>query len=156
MIYYLCTRADEVACKGGFEARGPELVGRARGMGEIRERRVGRHRGAVDHLPARGAQDEALRAQDGRVHECAPPFHSIPSESIRLDSIRFDSTVSQFTFECNACVADVWDCVLKTYRRDGLIAFYRGYTPNIVGIIPYAGIDLAIYEVRYTILILYL
>jgi solute carrier family 25 phosphate transporter 23/24/25/41 len=41
---------------------------------------------------------------------------------------------------------NVWDCILKTYRRDGLIAFYRGYVPNIVGIIPYAGIDLTIYE----------
>ena len=26
-------------------------------------------------------------------------------------------------------------------------AFYRGYIPNILGIVPYAGIDLAIYEV---------
>ena len=28
------------------------------------------------------------------------------------------------------------------------MAFYRGYIPNLLGIIPYAGIDLAIYEVR--------
>jgi solute carrier family 25 phosphate transporter 23/24/25/41 len=24
--------------------------------------------------------------------------------------------------------------------------FYRGYWPNLLGIIPYAGIDLAVYE----------
>lgn len=26
-------------------------------------------------------------------------------------------------------------------------AFYKGYVPNLLGIIPYAGIDLAVYEV---------
>jgi hypothetical protein len=25
--------------------------------------------------------------------------------------------------------------------------FYRGYVPNILGILPYAGIDLTVYEV---------
>lgn len=27
------------------------------------------------------------------------------------------------------------------------MAFYKGYVPNMLGIIPYAGIDLAVYEV---------
>lgn len=31
--------------------------------------------------------------------------------------------------------------------NEGVKAFYKGYIPNILGIIPYAGIDLAIYEV---------
>ena len=39
------------------------------------------------------------------------------------------------------------DCGLKTYQREGFFALYRGYLPNILGIIPYAGIDLTIYEV---------
>ena len=39
------------------------------------------------------------------------------------------------------------DCARQIYRAEGLNAFYRGYVPNIIGIIPYAGIDLAIYEV---------
>lgn len=34
------------------------------------------------------------------------------------------------------------------YQKEGLKAFYRGYVPNLIGIIPYAGIDLAVYEVR--------
>uniref|UniRef100_A0A8C4WUH8 Solute carrier family 25 member 24 n=1 Tax=Eptatretus burgeri TaxID=7764 RepID=A0A8C4WUH8_EPTBU len=38
------------------------------------------------------------------------------------------------------------DCGRKILQRQGLLAFYKGYTPNILGIIPYAGIDLAIYE----------
>jgi solute carrier family 25 phosphate transporter 23/24/25/41 len=32
------------------------------------------------------------------------------------------------------------------YRAEGFGCFYRGYVPNLMGIIPYAGIDLAIYE----------
>ncbi|XP_041064278.1 calcium-binding mitochondrial carrier protein SCaMC-1-A-like [Carcharodon carcharias] len=40
----------------------------------------------------------------------------------------------------------IGDCIKKIMRKEGLIAFYKGYIPNILGIIPYAGIDLAIYE----------
>jgi len=39
------------------------------------------------------------------------------------------------------------DCAKQIFRREGLVAFYRGYVPNMLGIIPYAGIDLAVYEV---------
>jgi solute carrier family 25 phosphate transporter 23/24/25/41 len=42
------------------------------------------------------------------------------------------------------------DCAVKIFRKDGAKAFYRGYIPNLIGIIPYAGIDLAVYEVSYS------
>ena len=32
------------------------------------------------------------------------------------------------------------------YAAEGWKVFYKGYWPNLLGIIPYAGIDLAIYE----------
>ncbi|XP_061881144.1 calcium-binding mitochondrial carrier protein SCaMC-2-A isoform X1 [Entelurus aequoreus] len=38
------------------------------------------------------------------------------------------------------------DCAKQIFRREGLSAFYKGYLPNMLGIIPYAGIDLAVYE----------
>ncbi|KAB7499906.1 Calcium-binding mitochondrial carrier protein SCaMC-2-A [Armadillidium nasatum] len=38
------------------------------------------------------------------------------------------------------------DAAIKIYRQEGYRSFYRGYVPNILGIIPYAGIDLCIYE----------
>lgn len=37
----------------------------------------------------------------------------------------------------------------KIYRNEGVRSFYKGYIPNLLGIIPYAGIDLAIYEVSF-------
>lgn len=41
----------------------------------------------------------------------------------------------------------MFDCAKKILKREGVKAFYKGYIPNILGIIPYAGIDLAVYEV---------
>ncbi|XP_049884731.1 calcium-binding mitochondrial carrier protein SCaMC-3 isoform X3 [Pectinophora gossypiella] len=38
------------------------------------------------------------------------------------------------------------DAAKKIYAREGLRCFYKGYIPNILGIVPYAGIDLAVYE----------
>lgn len=43
----------------------------------------------------------------------------------------------------------MFDCAKKILRKEGLKAFYKGYIPNILGIIPYAGIDLAVYEVHF-------
>lgn len=40
------------------------------------------------------------------------------------------------------------DCARQILKTEGARAFYRGYLPNTLGIIPYAGIDLAVYEVR--------
>lgn len=43
----------------------------------------------------------------------------------------------------------MFDCAKKILQREGVKAFYKGYIPNILGIIPYAGIDLAVYEVGH-------
>ncbi|XP_071488756.1 calcium-binding mitochondrial carrier protein SCaMC-2-like [Diadema antillarum] len=40
----------------------------------------------------------------------------------------------------------ILDCAVKIYKQEGPRSFYRGYIPNCLGIIPYAGIDLAVYE----------
>jgi len=41
----------------------------------------------------------------------------------------------------------MFDAAKKIYKQGGLKSFYRGYVPNLLGIVPYAGIDLAVYEV---------
>lgn len=43
--------------------------------------------------------------------------------------------------------SSIGDAAMKIYRSEGALCFYRGYLPNLLGIIPYAGIDLAVYEV---------
>lgn len=40
----------------------------------------------------------------------------------------------------------ILDAITKIYATEGIRSFYRGYAPNILGIVPYAGIDLAVYE----------
>lgn len=40
----------------------------------------------------------------------------------------------------------ILDAAIKIYSNEGISSFYRGYVPNILGIVPYAGIDLAVYE----------
>lgn len=42
----------------------------------------------------------------------------------------------------------MFDCAKTILKKEGVKAFYKGYIPNLIGIIPYAGIDLAVYEVR--------
>lgn len=39
------------------------------------------------------------------------------------------------------------DAANKIIRQEGPKSFYRGYIPNMLGVVPYAGIDLAVYEV---------
>lgn len=39
------------------------------------------------------------------------------------------------------------DAMRKIYRIEGYRTFYRGFCVNLVGILPYSGIDLTVYEV---------
>ena len=39
------------------------------------------------------------------------------------------------------------DCGIKIYKHEGMRMLFKGYLPNVIGIVPYAGIDLTIYEV---------
>ncbi|XP_057289735.1 calcium-binding mitochondrial carrier protein SCaMC-2-A-like [Hydractinia symbiolongicarpus] len=40
----------------------------------------------------------------------------------------------------------IYDCARTVMKTDGIRGFYRGMTPALLGMIPYAGIDLCIYE----------
>nr|XP_044994710.1 calcium-binding mitochondrial carrier protein SCaMC-1 isoform X2 [Jaculus jaculus] len=41
----------------------------------------------------------------------------------------------------------VVDCARKLLKQEGIRTFFKGYVPNLLGIVPYAGIDLAVYEI---------
>ena len=42
--------------------------------------------------------------------------------------------------------AGLWDCVGRIMFHEGARGFFKGWVPNMLGILPYAGIDLTIYE----------
>ena len=42
--------------------------------------------------------------------------------------------------------AGFWDCISIIFAREGIKGFFKGWVPNMLGILPYAGIDLTIYE----------
>ncbi|XP_072015701.1 calcium-binding mitochondrial carrier protein SCaMC-2-like [Amphiura filiformis] len=38
------------------------------------------------------------------------------------------------------------DCAVQIFKNEGILCFYKGYIPNCIGVLPYAGIDLMVYE----------
>jgi len=40
----------------------------------------------------------------------------------------------------------MFDCIRKIVVQEGFSSLYKGLTPSLMGIIPYAGVDLAIYS----------
>lgn len=47
------------------------------------------------------------------------------------------------------------DAAKRIHAQGGIKNFYRGYVPNLIGIIPYAGIDLTAYEVNHFVVVLF-
>ncbi|XP_016073653.1 PREDICTED: calcium-binding mitochondrial carrier protein SCaMC-1-like [Miniopterus natalensis] len=44
----------------------------------------------------------------------------------------------------------ILDCGKKLLKQEGVRTFFKGYIPNLLGIIPYAGTDLTVYELLKT------
>lgn len=61
--------------------------------------------------------------------------------------ICFQVMKTRLTLRKTGQYSGMFDCAKKILKKEGVKAFYKGYVPNIIGIIPYAGIDLAVYEV---------
>ncbi|XP_064415698.1 mitochondrial adenyl nucleotide antiporter SLC25A23 [Latimeria chalumnae] len=53
---------------------------------------------------------------------------------------------TRLTLRKTSQYSSIADCAQKILKNEGVRAFYKGYLPNILGIVPYAGIDLAVYE----------
>ncbi|XP_056135518.1 mitochondrial adenyl nucleotide antiporter SLC25A23-like [Lampris incognitus] len=53
---------------------------------------------------------------------------------------------TRLTLRSTGQYSGIADCAKQILQREGVKAFYKGYVPNMLAIIPYAGIDLAVYE----------
>jgi len=79
------------------------------------------------------------------------------TSSVRAKGIIIDCVLSAQVIKTRLAVSQtgqfkgILDCGIKVVQQSGPLALFRGYLPNLIGIIPYAGIDLTIYEVRFHI-----
>eukprot|EP00919_Chromeraceae_sp_WS-2016_P063002 GHVR01149124.1.p1 GENE.GHVR01149124.1~~GHVR01149124.1.p1 ORF type:complete len:247 (-),score=76.30 GHVR01149124.1:148-786(-) len=46
---------------------------------------------------------------------------------------------------------NVKECLLSTYRNGGIMALYRGVCASMIGVVPYAGIDMVSFETLKTL-----
>nr|AKN21590.1 slc25a-22 [Schmidtea mediterranea] len=53
---------------------------------------------------------------------------------------------TRMTLRKSGQYSSIYDCAKNVYRTEGFQVFFRGYVPNLLGILPYAGIDLALFE----------
>jgi len=49
----------------------------------------------------------------------------------------------------------IWHASIEIYRHEGFFAFYRGWVPSVIGVIPYAGLNFAVYETSKAYLAMY-
>lgn len=42
---------------------------------------------------------------------------------------------------------NVFDCVYSIVKNEGIRKLYSGLTPTLIGIFPYAGIDIGVYSI---------
>lgn len=80
---------------------------------------------------------------------CTPP---VPLSCYFLSISSFSPQVlkTRLTLRKTGQYSGIADCAKQIIQREGIAAFYKGYVPNMLSIVPYAGIDLAVYEVRET------
>ncbi|KAM7009275.1 mitochondrial adenyl nucleotide antiporter SLC25A24 [Tautogolabrus adspersus] len=53
---------------------------------------------------------------------------------------------TRLTLRKSGQYSGIADCAKQILQREGVTAFYKGYLPTMLSIVPYAGIDLAVYE----------
>lgn len=94
---------------------------------------------------------EQIKALMGKDGQPLPPFQKLLSGS--LAGFIAQSTIyplevlkTRLALRKTGQYSSMSDCVGKIYRQEGMRAFYKGYLVNAVGILPAAGVDLALYE----------
>ncbi|XP_066470907.1 mitochondrial adenyl nucleotide antiporter SLC25A23-like [Tiliqua scincoides] len=85
-------------------------------------------------------QQETLRVQERFV------AGSLAGATAQTIIYPMEVLKTRLTLRKTGQYSGVADCARQVLRKEGICAFYKGYLPNMLGIIPYAGIDLAVYE----------
>lgn len=91
----------------------------------------------------------AIKKDDGRELEIYERFYAGSIAGGISQSVIYPLEVlkTRLALRMTGEYAGFVDAAKKIYSQAGIKAFYRGYVPNLIGILPYAGIDLAVYEV---------
>eukprot|EP01059_Diplonema_ambulator_P001283 TRINITY_DN11037_c0_g1_i2.p1 TRINITY_DN11037_c0_g1~~TRINITY_DN11037_c0_g1_i2.p1 ORF type:complete len:282 (+),score=5.84 TRINITY_DN11037_c0_g1_i2:25-846(+) len=58
---------------------------------------------------------------------------------------------SRLTISPKGTYTGITDCLVKIFQQSGTRGFYKGWVPAMAGVIPYAGIDRATYDVLQSI-----
>lgn len=74
----------------------------------------------------------------------AAPAHLVSHPSHHPSSSRSSAAASKAG--AGGGYRGIVDCALKIYRHEGPRAFGRGLLPTVLGILPYAGVDIATFE----------
>ncbi|KAK9827624.1 hypothetical protein WJX81_008016 [Elliptochloris bilobata] len=40
----------------------------------------------------------------------------------------------------------IWDCTRQIIKQEGVIALWKGWLPSVIGVVPYVGLNFAVYE----------
>lgn len=125
---------EAVVIKGREDRDPPKVPGRFSGRGHRSDR----------HLPD-GGERSGLQHRNEGFHHDWKQLVDLTATTFTISFIQVLKT--RLTLRKTGQYSGMFDCAKKILRKEGVKAFYKGYVPNLVGIIPYAGIDLAVYEV---------
>ncbi|GMH35996.1 hypothetical protein BSKO_03864 [Bryopsis sp. KO-2023] len=69
-----------------------------------------------------------------------------------LDMVRGRLTVQEGT---SAQYRGIAHAATDIFKKEGLLAFYRGWLPSVIGVVPYAGLNFGVYETSKVFLLNY-
>ncbi|KAF3699271.1 Calcium-binding mitochondrial carrier protein SCaMC-1 [Channa argus] len=93
-------------------------------------------------------QYKKLLSSDGKKIETHKRFMagSLAGATAQTAIYPMEVLKTRLTLRKTGQYSGMFDCAKMILKKEGVKAFYKGYVPNLLGIIPYAGIDLAVYE----------
>jgi solute carrier family 25 phosphate transporter 23/24/25/41 len=98
---------------------------------------------------------EQIKSLMGKDGQPLPPWQKLVSGSLagfiaQTTIYPMEVLKTRLALRQTGQYSSVFDCISKVHKHGGMKAFYRGYLVNSVGILPAAGVDLALYETLKT------